>query len=359
MTRILETDNALQRIIREADAAPPGSQLLLAHGGGGRLTDQLLGGTILQQLDREALADLPDAALLEPGGDRRLALTMDGFVVDPWSFPGGDIGRLAVCGTVNDLAVGGAEPVALALGLILAEGLERKDLETIMASVAAASKECGVRVVTGDTKVVGRSQADGVYLTTAGVGWQRPAAKLSVGRIRIGDRILINGNVGDHGLAVMLRREMPEVESVVRSDVAPLNGLVGSVLNAGGEGVRFMRDPTRAGVSGVVVDLAADTGLHVQIEEKKVPVDPATRHAADMLGLDVLDVANEGKVLVVVDPESAPAVLEAMRNHPLGRDASDIGQVTDATDGRCELLTRMGGQRLLQKTYGQQLPRIC
>jgi hydrogenase expression/formation protein HypE len=286
-------------------------------------------------------------------------MTVDSYVVQPWRFAGGDIGRLAVCGTVNDLAVCGAEVLGIALSLILAEGLPRSDLEEALDSVAAAAKEAGVDVVTGDTKVVGRGQADGIYATTAGVGRIAAGRDLSPARVEPGDVILVNGPIGEHGLAVMLEREMPEVETVLKSDVAPLNRLVEGLLEAAGEAVVFMRDPTRSGVAGVVADLAHTSGWHVSLDEESVPVRPEARHAAEMLGLDPLEVANEGKVIAVVRPDAATRALEAMRSHPLGQEARAIGCVEDPRDGVCELRTTIGGRRILEKPYGEQLPRIC
>ena len=333
-------------------------RVLLAHGGGGQLTDQLLADTILPSLGNDVLNELLDAAVIPPAGDRRLALTLDGYVVQPWCFPGGDIGRLAVCGTVNDLAVCGAEPAGIALGLILAEGLDMAVLETVAASIAAASAEAQVPVVTGDTKVVGHDSADSLYITTAGLGYVPAGHRLSPERVHPGDVLIVSGPVAEHGLAVMLARQMPELHSPLRSDVAPLNGLIAALLEAVPD-VHFMRDPTRSGLAGVAADLAARSGLHVVLVEDQIPIRPEARHAAEMLGLDPLDVANEGKVLVVVGPDQAEAALAALRRHPLGRDAQRIGYVEAGTDGICELHTRIGGRRIVQKPYGEQLPRIC
>ena len=337
----------------------PHGGILLAHGGGGQLTDELLAKSVLPALGNPVLNQLLDGALMPGTGADRLAMSIDGYVVQPWRFPGGDIGRLAVCGTVNDLTMCGARPLGIALGLILAEGLAGCDFESVMASIGATAAEAGVQVVTGDTKVVGSGQADGIYITTAGVGRVPAERALGPDRVRPGDVLIINGPIGEHGLAVMLAREMPEVESVVRSDVAPLHGLAEPLLQGMGDAVRFMRDPTRGGLAGVAADLAAHSGLHVVLEESAIEVRPEARHAADMLGLDPLEVANEGKVLLVIDPAAQEEVLSLLRAHEHGSGARVIGRVEDRRDGRCELHTLIGGRRIVQKPYGEQLPRIC
>lgn len=333
------------------------AQILMAHGGGGQLMDELIATALLPRLGNPALGQLLDSGLIEHG-DGRLALTIDGYVVQPLTFPGGDIGRLAVSGTVNDLAVCGARPLGLALGMILAEGLDRAVLEGVLDSIAATAKEAGVQVITGDTKVVGRGQADGMYLTTAGIGVVPAGRDLSPQRVKPGDVLIINGPIADHGLAVMLAREMPQVTSVLRSDAAPLNRMIERLL-AKVEGIAFMRDPTRGGVAGLAADLAARSGLHVVLDEECIPVRPETRHAAEMLGLDPLDVANEGKVLIVVPEDQAAAVLDVLRTDEHGQEARGIGRVESARDGICELRTAIGGRRIVQKPYGEQLPRIC
>jgi len=335
------------------------SQILLAHGGGGQLTDELIRRDILPRLGNAVLGELLAAADLPPGGDARTALTIDSYVVAPWRFPGGDIGRLAVCGTINDLVVGGAQPVGLALSLIIAEGFARSDLEIVLDSVAAAASEANIPVVTGDTKVVGRDQADGIYITTAGVGFIPRGRRLRPSRAQPGDVLLVNGPVGEHGLAVMLAREMPEVQSVLQSDARPLNGLCERLLTQLGDDVVFMRDATRAGLAGVAADLARDAGLHVTLEETSIPVRPEANHAAEMLGLDPLEVANEAKVVIVVRPQRADEALRIMLNDPAADQPAIIGQVSDKGDGLCELHTAIGGRRVIQKPYGEQLPRIC
>jgi len=339
-------------------AAGPRGRVTLAHGGGGQLTDELIHDAILPRLGNSLLNGLLDSAYLPATGDEKLAMTIDSYVVQPWKFPGGDIGRLAVCGTVNDLAVCGGEPMGIALGLILAEGFEMSAVHEVLDSIAKAGQEAGVPVVTGDTKVVGRGQSDGIYITTAGVGRVSKRMNLSPERIQPGDVIIVNGPVGEHGLAVMLEREMPQVKSVLRSDAAPLNGLIKALMSDVPD-VLFMRDATRSGLAGVACDLARDTGWRVTLDESRVPVRPEAQHAADMLGLDPLEVANEGKVVAVVRPYEADAAIKAMRQHPLGREAGVIGHVEGVADGLCELRTMIGGRRIIQKPYGEQLPRIC
>jgi hydrogenase expression/formation protein HypE len=333
------------------------NRIMLAHGGGGQLTDELISSSVLPRLGNEVLRDLLDASTVLAGG-QPIAMTIDSYVVQPLKFPGGDIGRLAVSGTVNDLSVSGAQPLGLALAMILEEGLDRRLLDEVLDSVAQTAQEAGVRVVTGDTKVVGHGAADGMYLTTAGVGVARPLPRLHPDQVRPGDVLLINGPIADHGLAVMLAREMPQVTSILQSDVAPLNRLIKRLLDAVG-GIAFMRDPTRGGLAAVAADLASRTGLHVTLDETDIPVRPQTRHAADMLGLDPLEVANEGKVVIVARPESADEAMNVLRQDALGREARIIGRVEKKTDGVCEIRTAAGGRRIVQKPYGEQLPRIC
>ena len=338
--------------------AGPRGRVTLAHGGGGQLTDELIHGAVLPRLGNSLLDGLLDSALLPASGEDRLAMTIDSYVVQPWKFPGGDIGRLAVSGTVNDLAVCGGEPIGIALGLILAEGFELSSLNQVLDSIAQAGNEAGVPVVTGDTKVVGRGQSDGIYITTAGMARVPKRRNLSPQRVQPGDVLIVNGPVGEHGLAVMLEREMPQVKSVLRSDAAPLNGLIKSLLEKVPD-VLFMRDATRSGLAGVACDLARDTGWRITLDESRIPVRPEAEHAAEMLGLDPLEVANEGKVVAVVRPYEADAAIQALRRHPLGREARVIGHIGGIADGLCELKTLIGGRRIIQKPYGEQLPRIC
>lgn len=344
----------------DAVAAPQRrrNDIVLAHGGGGQLTDTLIRQTILPRLGNEVLNELFDSAILPPMWGDRPAMTIDGYVVQPWQFPGGDIGRLAVCGTVNDLSVCGAKPHAIALGLILAEGFPKANLETILDSMKAAAEEAQVHIVTGDTKVVGRNQCDGVYITSAGLGSRPFNVRLGTKRVQPGDVIIVSGPVGEHGLAVMLAREMPHVQSVLRSDVAPLNHLIAACMSELGNDIAFMRDPTRAGLAGVCADLAESSGYHVTLDEPAIPIRPEAHHAADMLGLDPLEVANEGKLVMVVRGHRAAEALLAMEAYGV-TEAAVIGRIGEARDGVCELRTAIGGSRVVLKPYGEQLPRIC
>jgi hydrogenase expression/formation protein HypE len=336
-------------------------RILMAHGGGGELMGRLIRDHLLPPLRNERLAAMTDGAVL-PWKTGELVFTTDSYVVTPVEFPGGDIGRLAVAGTVNDLAVMGAEPVALSLGLILEEGLPLDLLDRIVASIAATAREAGVDIVTGDTKVIEhRSAADatpGLFINTAGVGRRRSGVRLGIERIGVGDEILINGPIAEHGLAVMSKRSGIEFESTLRSDVAPLNGLIAAILASGAD-VKFMRDPTRGGVAGVMADISECSGLTVEVEESLVPVSPTARHAAEMLGLDPLTVANEGKCIVVVGPGDESRVVAACRAHPHGEAATTIGRVVDRKPALVELITRAGGRRVVQRPYGEELPRIC
>jgi hydrogenase expression/formation protein HypE len=351
MTSTLEPGGVLGRATHHP------ARIALAHGGGGQLTDELVQTVILPHLGNDALNDLLDSALIHHRG-QRLAMTIDSYVVQPLRFPGGDIGRIAVSGTLNDLAVTGAKPLAVALGLILAEGLEQSLLDEVIRSIASTADEAGVRVVTGDTKVVGRNHADSMYVTTAGIGVVPPQLRIHPEQIQPGDAIIINGPIADHGLAVMLAREMPGVRSALRSDVAPLNHLIEALL-ASVPDVAFMRDPTRGGLAGLCADVAARTGWHIRLDENEIPIRAETRHAAEMLGLDPLEVANEGKVVIFVHATDVGRALEVLRRQPLGAGAQVIGRVEDVNDGLCELVTKMGGRRIIQKPYGEQLPRIC
>jgi len=330
-------------------------RIVIAHGGGGELTDLLIREMIRP---RFTLSDLDDSAVL-PAVNGRLALTTDSYVVSPLTFPGGDIGRLAVCGTVNDLAVCGAEPRWLTFSLVLEEGLSLAVLERMLDSARDAAAEAGVTIVAGDTKVVPRGQADGMYVNTSGVGVFRREPLPGASAIRAGDVVLLSGFVADHGLAVMLSRtDQPRLRSELKSDVAPLSGLIEDLLAAAPE-VLFLRDPTRGGVAGVTADLAVECGLGLVLSEEAIPVRPETQWAADLLGLDPLTVANEGKVLAVVHEADAERALAAMRDHPLGNRAAQIGRFTDRDPGLCVLKTKAGGSRMVAKPYGEELPRIC
>ena len=331
--------------------------IVLAHGGGGTLGRALLEEVILPELANDALAELGDAAVIEsPGG--RLAFTTDSFVVKPLFFRGGDIGRLAVSGTVNDLAVTGARPMWLSLGLVIEEGFAVADLRRIVGSAAAAARESGVEVVCGDTKVVGRGEADGIFINTSGVGVVREGVVLSPSAARPGDAVIVSGGLGEHGIAVMSEREGISFETPVISDVAPLWGLVDAVLSTGAD-IHVMRDPTRGGAAASLNEIAGASGVTIALNEESLPVSAEVSAACDMLGLDVLSVANEGKVLVICPEAEADRVLSACRRHPLGDRACLIGSVGESRGVDLILETAFGGERVVEMPYGESLPRIC
>lgn len=331
------------------------NEIKLAHGGGGILMQELIRENIVPALENKSLMELADSARLDVD-NISLAFTMDGFVVDPLIFPGGDIGRLAVCGTINDLAARGARPLALSLGLIIEEGLSLEIFRQIMDSVASTAHEANVEVVTGDTKVVERGSASGIFITTSGVGQMRRDMDFGPDRIATGDVVIINGYIGDHGIAVMSLREGISFVSTVKSDVAPLAEMVGKVLDACGSAVKCMKDPTRGGLAANLNEIAKKVGI--LLEEDKIAVRDQVRGACDLLGLDVLSVANEGKMLFVVSENEARKALEALKAHPLGRDAAIIGRI-DEKVGLVRLKTSIGGERIIDTPYGEELPRIC
>ena len=331
-------------------------RIVLAHGGGGLLGRRLV-EEIRAELSNPVLDELADAAVLDsPGG--RLAFTTDSFVVRPIFFRGGDIGRLAVCGTVNDLAVMGARPLWLSLGLILEEGLPLADLRRIVCSVRKTAEEAGVAVVCGDTKVVGRGEADGIFVNTSGIGVMFGEARPAPGSARPGDAVIASGYLGEHGVALMSQREGIGFETPVVSDVAPLGALVEGVLSTGAE-VHAMRDPTRGGVASALNEIAEASRVTISLSEADLPVSPAVAGACEILGLDVLTVANEGKVLAICPAAAAGAVLAAMRVHPLGREARAIGVVGERRSAPVLLRTAVGGERIVEMPYGEELPRIC
>lgn len=326
--------------------------ITLDYGSGGKKTAALIDEIIVPALGNAALNSLGDGAVLEGG----LAFSTDSFVVSPLFFPGGDIGKLSVCGTVNDLAMCGAEPKYLSLALIIEEGLPAEDLRRVVASIKSAAEAAGVQVVTGDTKVVERGRGDGLYINTAGIGLVKYPG-LGPDKMRPGDAVLLSGTAGDHGAAVMLARD-GLMEGEIRSDCAALNGLVRAVLESGAQ-VRVLRDPTRGGVATTLCEFAESAALGIELDEAAIPVRRDVSAACALLGLDPLYCANEGKLLCVVSAETAEAALGALRGHELGRSAAVIGHVSAAAAGRVLLRTRSGGARVLQKLAGAQLPRIC
>jgi len=331
--------------------------ILLAHGGGGSLTRALVEELVVPGFSNPALNRLDDSALVEIDGTR-LAMTTDSYVVSPLFFPGGDIGKLAVCGTINDLAVAGARPLYLTLSLVIEEGLPIETLRTVLRSAAETAREAGVQIVTGDTKVIERGKADKLFINTAGVGVPLKGVSVASANARCGARVIINGPIGDHGIAVISRREGIEFKTPVTSDVAPLWSLVEKVLAVCPD-VQAMKDATRGGLAAVLNEIAAASKVSVLIRERDVPVREAVRGACDLFGYDPLYVANEGKVVIFCPAERAAAVLAVMREHPLGRDAALIGEVIEGRAGQVLMDTSIGGRRIVDMPYGEQLPRIC
>ena len=332
-------------------------QILMGHGSGGKLTARLIEEMLLPAFENPLLEPLDDQAWVSAGG-ARVAFTTDSYVVTPLFFPGGDIGELAVNGTVNDLAMGGARPLFLSLAFILEEGLPLADLRRVIDSVRRAADAAEVLVVTGDTKVVNRGKGDKLFVNTAGIGVPLPGADLSSRRVAPGDAVLLSGTVGDHGIAILSQREGLAFAGDVASDTAPLHGLVAAMLEAF-PGVHAMRDPTRGGVAATLVEIASRRKLGIEVDERAVPVRGGVRGACEMLGLDPLHVANEGKLVAFVPEEGAESVLGAMRAHPLGREAARIGRVTADHPGVVVLRTPIGGRRILDLPFGESLPRIC
>ncbi len=337
----------------------------LGHGSGGKMMNDLISKLFVWAFDNPVLQNMDDQAVLEiplPDGKSsniRLAFSTDSFVVDPIFFPGGDIGELAVNGTVNDVCMSGARPLFLSAGFIIEEGFSLDELRQIVESMRDAAQRAGVAIVTGDTKVVHKGKGDKVFINTAGIGIIEHPHAIGAKHIRPGDIILLSGTIADHGIAILSRREGLAFETSIESDTAPLNDLVRVILDAGGEAVHAMRDPTRGGLAATLNEFAAAAGVGIRIRQDRIPIHPAVEGACEMLGLDPLYVANEGKVVVVVSREKSQAVLEAMRPHPLGQQAAIIGDVTADNPGQVSMLTRIGSWRMVDMIVGEQLPRIC
>ncbi|MBW2454238.1 MAG: hydrogenase expression/formation protein HypE [Deltaproteobacteria bacterium] len=326
--------------------------ITLAHGAGGRLSHQLVQDHFLPRLRNPALEELTDAAVVG-----ELAVTTDGYVVSPRFFPGGDLGQLAVCGTLNDLVMSGAEPVALTVGLILEEGLSLDELDRLVDSMAAAARDAGVPIVAGDTKVVPRGSADGVFITTAGVGRLSPDFRPRPSLVKVGDAVLVSGSLGDHGMAVMACREGLPLEGELESDVAFVGELVGALRAAGVE-VHALRDPTRGGAAQSLIEIASAAGVRIVLDEARLPIRPAVRSACELLGLDPLYVANEGKLLCFVPADQADLALSTLRRSAIGSAAATIGRVEPGKLG-LELETSLGARRSVRMPQGELLPRIC
>jgi len=334
-------------------------RIVLGHGSGGRLSAELLADIFLPLFRNPVLDRMDDQAVIEVAG-ARLAFTTDSFVVQPLFFPGGDIGSLAVHGTINDLAMGGARPLFLSAAFILEEGFSTDALRRIAASMAGAAASAGVQIVTGDTKVVERGKGDGVFINTTGIGIVPDGVRLSASQARPGDKVILSGEIGNHGIAILAQRDGLEFDTRIESDSAALHGLVARMLGSTQPGpVRAMRDPTRGGVSSTLNEIAAESRVSIQIEETRIPIRDEVRGACELLGLDPLYVANEGKLIAIVAPEAADEVLQAMQEDPLGRQAAIIGTVGDESPGLVTMKTAFGSTRIVDLLAGEQLPRIC
>jgi len=353
-----EKTNSLAQLVCPAPH-PVKDTILLGHGSGGRLSAELMRSIFLPAFGNPVLDRLDDQAVVNVRGTR-LALTTDTFVVKPLFFPGGDIGSLAVHGTVNDLAMGGATPVFLSVAFIIEEGLSMDVLRRVVDSLRAAAEKAGVQIVTGDTKVVEKGCGDELFINTTGIGIVPDGLVLSANLARPGDKVLLSGSIGEHGIAILAQREGLEFECPVESDSAALNGLVAAMLrvNVGG-GIRVLRDPTRGGVSSTLNEIAEQSRVGIQLEESMIPIREEVRGACEMLGLDPLYVANEGKLIAIVAPEAAEAVLGAMRSDALGRNAQIIGTVVEAESPIVTIRTSLGTSRCVDMLAGDQLPRIC
>jgi hydrogenase expression/formation protein HypE len=335
-----------------------GGQVLLAHGGGGQLSDQLIREHIIPRFRNNTLAELADAAKLNLDS-QKICFTTDSYVVKPLFFNGGDIGKLAVCGTINDLAVSGARPVAISLALIIEEGFAFDSLDKILDSIAVNAAENNVAIVTGDTKTVEAGAADEIFINTAGIGVRLDGVELGFDKIAIGDKVILSGTIGDHGMTIMSHREDIGFKTQLKSDCAALADLTCKLLTQT-TGVKFMRDPTRGGLSATLNEITKQTSLSIITNEADIPISPTVQAAADMLGLDVLNIANEGKFVAVVVPEVAEECIKICHNHPLGKNAAIIGEVVKTTDvPLVEMTTKIGGKRIVQMPYGRELPRIC
>jgi hydrogenase expression/formation protein HypE len=334
------------------------ASVLMAHGGGGRLSQQLIQKMFVPQFDNPLLAPLHDGAVFSAGGTR-FAFSTDSYVISPIFFPGGDIGELAVNGTVNDLAMCGARPLYLSSAFIIEEGLPMDDLWKIVLSMQAAARRAGVQIVTGDTKVVDKGKGDGIFINTSGIGIIEGDTDVSPRFARPGDKIIVNGPIASHGIAIMSLREGLEFDTRITSDTAPLNGLAQEILRQAGKDVHVLRDPTRGGVASVLNEIAESSGAGIALVEEAIPVSDEVRGACEILGLDPLYVANEGKMLAFVSAGAADRVLRAMRAHPLGKDSALIGEVVADHPGMVVMESTIGGTRVVDMLSGEQLPRIC
>lgn len=333
------------------------NNILLAHGSGGKLTHDLISKMFVPQFGNELLEPLLDGAVFDAGGVR-LAFSTDSYVVNPIFFPGGDIGKLAINGTVNDLSMCGARPFYLASAFIIEEGLPLDDLWKVVLSMQEAAKKSGVLLVTGDTKVVDRGKGDKIFVNTSGIGIVDDGMEIRPRRMQAGDKIMVNGNIAEHGIAIMSVREGLEFETEIKSDTAPLNRLVQEMLETS-INIHVMRDPTRGGIATALNELAEQSGLGIELDEEAIPISEPVKGACEILGLDPLYIANEGKLLAFVSPHDSDLVLDTMRRHPLGRNSAVIGEVVDNHHGMVVMKSRIGGTRVVDMLTGEQLPRIC
>jgi hydrogenase expression/formation protein HypE len=332
-------------------------RILLSHGSGGELSHELIASIFMKAFQNPILDRLDDMAVLEMDG-KRWAFTTDSYVVTPIFFPGGDIGKLSVCGTVNDLSMSGAKPLFLSAGFILEEGFFLRDLETIVASMKKAAEQAGVRIVTGDTKVVNRGAVDRIFINTAGIGSIPESVNISGANAQPGDKVLISGTIGDHGVAILSSREGLEFSTSLKSDCAPLNDLVAQMLEVSKD-IHCLRDPTRGGLSSTLNELARQSQVSIWVEENRIPVKEEVRGACELLGLDPFILANEGKLIAIVGSESADEILKVMRAHPFGQAAAVIGEVREEPKAKIILRTSIGSTRILDMMVGEPLPRIC
>ncbi|MBT3391779.1 MAG: hydrogenase expression/formation protein HypE [Chloroflexi bacterium] len=335
-----------------------GKKIVMGHGSGGKLMNDLIKNTFLPPLDNPTLRAGNDAGVVAPNACTQLAISTDAHVVSPLFFPGGDIGKLAVCGTVNDVAMMGATPQYLTAGFILEEGVEIETIERVVASMKAAAAEAGVEIVAGDTKVVERGKADGLFITTAGVGTLLPGVEVGGALAQPGDVVMVSGYIGDHGIAVLGARGELGFESDIQSDVAPLNHLIAAILDAS-DAIHVLRDPTRGGVASTLNEIAVQSEVCITLHEESIPVRPAVAGACEMLGFDPLYIANEGKLIVIAGKNDAQKILDTMRQHPYGSNAVIIGEVVETPARRVLMKTTIGGRRVVDVLAGEMLPRIC
>jgi hydrogenase expression/formation protein HypE len=329
----------------------------LSHGDGGTKTSELINNLLLKYFGNEILNKLEDSAVIEPAGGK-IAFTTDSFVVDPIFFPGGDIGKLSICGTINDLSTTGCVPLALSLSFIIEEGFSVPNFKKILASIKKTTHDIGVKIVTGDTKVVGKGSADKIFINTSGIGIIKKNIDISPSRIKVGDKILINGSIADHGTAILSRRKEFNFKTNIKSDCAPLNSLVRDMLGASTK-IHALRDPTRGGLASILFEMARLSGTNINIYEEKIPIKKEVLGVCQFLGLDPLYIANEGKMVAVVDKEDSPKILDHMKKNKYGRDSQIIGEVTEKGEGLIVLSTELGTRRILDLHYSEQLPRIC